>query len=267
MYKTEAGSIVVDAANLDVKATLECGQLFRFEKIDEVYTVKSGAHKAKIYTVGNYVTIETASVDYFVNFFNLDRDVNRTKRELSRFPELCSALDSCGALRILRQPLFETVISFIISANNNIPRIKNIINRLCSLFDDVFPTPEQIADLSVRQLDAIGCGYRSQYIYDSARICAETDLLNRVCAAKTPDAGKLLMTLPGVGQKVADCVMLFALGRLDVFPVDTWILRTLRQGMETEVQLRNRLMTRYGDYAGYAQQYLYYYSAILREKS
>lgn len=267
MYKTEAGSIIVDAADLDVKATLECGQLFRFEKTDNVYKIKSGEHKAVIYTVGNYVTIETASVDYFVNFFNLDRDVNRTKRELSRFPELGTALGCCGALRILRQPLFETVISFIISANNNIPRIKNIINRLCSLFNDVFPTPEQIAGLSVRQLDAIGCGYRSQYIYDSSRICAETDLLNRVRAAKTADAEKMLMTLPGVGQKIADCVMLFALGRLEVFPIDTWMLRTQRQGMETEVQLRTRLMNRYGDYAGYAQQYLYYYSAILREKT
>ncbi len=267
MYKTEAGSIVVDAENLDVKATLECGQLFRFEKSDDVYTVKSGEHKAVVYTVGNYVTIETASVDYFVNFFNLDRDVNRTKRELSRFPELDAALNSCGALRILRQPLFETVISFIISANNNIPRIKNIINRLCALFDDVFPTPEQIASLAVRRLDALGCGYRSQYISESSRICAETDLLNRVRNARTVDAQKMLMTLPGVGQKIADCVMLFALGRLEVFPVDTWMLRTQRQGMETEMQLRTRLMARYGDYAGYAQQYLYYYSAILREQS
>ncbi|MCH5163037.1 MAG: hypothetical protein J1G38_06065 [Clostridiales bacterium] len=267
MYKTDAGSITVDAANIDVKATLECGQLFRFEKADDIYTVKSGEHTAKVYTKGNYVTIETTSVNYFVSFFNLDRDVNRTKRELSRFPELQKALDSCGALRILHQPLFETLISFIISANNNIPRIKSIINRLCAMFDDVFPTPEQLASLAVRQLDAIGCGYRSQYIYDTARICAETDILNRVRGARTTDAEKLLRSLPGVGPKVADCVMLFALGRLEIFPVDTWILRTLRQGMETEMQLRTRLMSRYGDYAGYAQQYIFYYNAILREKA
>lgn len=267
MYKTEAGSIIVDAEELDVKATLECGQLFRFEKNNDKYVVKSGEHKATVYTSGNYVTIETASVDYFVNFFNLDRDVNRLKRELSRFPELKAALDCCGALRILRQPLFETIISFIISANNNIPRIKSIINRLCSMFDDVFPTPAQIAGLSTRQLNAIGCGYRSQYIYDSARICAETDLLNRVCGARTVDAEKMLMTLPGVGPKIADCVMLFALGRLEVFPIDTWMLRTQRRGMENEMQLRTRLMSQYGDNAGYAQQYLYYHSAILKEKA
>ncbi len=266
MYKTEAGKITVAAENLDVKATLECGQLFRFEKNDDFYTVKSGGNVCKVYATGEYVTIETAAVDFFVNFFNLDRDVNRTKRELSRFPELRLAIESCGALRILRQPLFETIISFIISANNNIPRIKSILNRLCAQFGDVFPSPEQLAETSVRQLDAIGCGYRSQYILTTSKMCAETDILNRLYAARTPDAAKLLMGLTGVGQKVADCVLLFSLGRLDVFPVDTWILKTQRQGSETEMQLRTRLMDRYGGNAGYAQQVLYYYNAILKEK-
>ena len=264
MYKTEADRIIVDAAELDVKATLECGQLFRYEKQGDVYTVKSGGNICTLRTSGNYVVIETASVDFFVNFFNLDRDVNRTKRELSRFPELKSALDSCGALRILHQPLFETIISFIISANNNIPRIKMILNRLCGAFGDVFPTPEQIVGMSKRQLDSIGCGYRSQYIYDTAKICAETDILNRLTAAHTADAEKMLMSLPGIGPKVADCITLFALGRLEVFPVDTWMFKTQREGMESEHQLRKRLMDKYGTYAGYAQQVLFYYNAILR---
>ena len=266
MYKTESDRIIVDVADLDVKATLECGQLFRFEKIDDAYIVKSGAHTCRIVNSGSSVVIETPSTDFFVNFFSLDRDLNRAKRELSRFPELKDALDSCGALRILHQPLFETIISFIISANNNIPRIKGIINRLCAQFGDEFPSPDKLATMQLRQLDAIGCGYRSRYILESAKICAETDLLNRLYSARTPDAAKLLMTLPGVGQKIADCVMLFALGRLEVFPIDTWMIKTQRQGMETEMQLRTRLMGKYGELAGYAQQFLYYYSAILREK-
>lgn len=266
MYKTEAGKIIVDSSDLDVKATLECGQLFRYEKSGNEYTVKSGKHICRIYNSGNYVVIETASADYFVNFFNLDRDVNRTKRELYRFPELRNALDCCGALRILHQPLFETIISFIVSANNNIPRIKSILNRLCSLFGDEFPSPEKLAELPVRQLDAIGCGYRSQYIAGSAKICAETGILNRLSGAHTADAEKMLMTLPGVGRKIADCVLLFSLGRLEVFPIDTWMLKTQRNGMETEMQLRARLMDKYGNFAGYAQQVLYYYNAILRIK-
>ncbi len=264
MYKTEVGRIIVDSESLDVKATLECGQLFRYEKNDDEYTVKSGSNSCRVYYSGNYVIIETTAVDFFVNYFNLDRDVARAKRELSRFEELRPALDSCGALRILHQPLFETLISFIISANNNIPRIKTIIGRLCAQFGDVFPTPEQIAELPVRQLDAIGCGYRSQYISDTAKICADTDILSRMYAAHTPDAQKMLLSLPGVGQKITDCVSLFALGRLEVFPVDTWMLKTQRIGMETELQVRKRLMDRYGELAGYAQQVLFYYNAILK---
>lgn len=266
MYKTEAQRITVDVDSLDVKATLECGQLFRYEKTAEGYTVKSGEHSCFVRDAGCYIAIETNSVDYFVNFFNLDRDVNRIKRELSRFDELKRPIESCGALRILHQPLFETIISFIISANNNIPRIKAIINRLCGLFGDVFPTPAALAELSVRQLDSIGCGFRSPYIARTASICAQTDILNRLYGAQTADAQKMLMSLPGVGPKIADCVMLFALARPEVFPIDTWMFKTQRVGMETEAQLRVRLMDKYGANAGYAQQLLFYYNAILRAK-
>lgn len=266
MYKTELGRIVIDSVDFDIVATLECGQLFRYEKNNDVYTVKSGPYSCKIFADGDFVVIETLAIDYFVKFFNLDRDVNRTKRELSRFPELVAPLNSCGALRILSQPLFETIISFIISANNNIPRIKNTINHLCDMFDDVFPSPEQLASLSVRQLDSIGCGYRSQYILDTATACAKTDVLNRLVGAQTSDAQAMLMNMRGVGQKVADCVTLFSLGRMEVFPVDTWILKTQREGMETENQLRSRLMERYGENAGYAQQFIYYYYAILKSE-
>ncbi|MDE6029533.1 MAG: hypothetical protein K2F90_04355 [Clostridiales bacterium] len=264
MYRTEANRIVVDGADIDVKATIECGQFFRYEKTTNGYALKSGPHSCEVYSVGDEVIIDTTAVDYFVNFFNLDRDVLRAKRELSRFPELAPALECCGALRILHQPLFETIISFIISANNNIPRIKTIIGRICAEFGDAFPTPEQLAGINRRRLDAMGCGYRSQYILDTAKICAETDLLNRLYAAKTPDAQKMLKSLPGVGQKVADCVSLFALGRLEVFPIDTWMFKTQREGMETESQSRTRLMNKYGAYAGYVQQLLFYYNAILK---
>ena len=265
MYRTESNKIIVDSAYIDVKATIECGQLFRYEKTSSGYTFKSGPYTCDVFELGDTVEIHTSAVNYFVNFFNLERDVLRAKRELSRFPELSDVLESCGALRILHQPLFETIISFIISANNNIPRIKTIIGRICAEFGDVFPTPDQLAFLPRRRLDALGCGYRSQYILDTSKICAETDLLNRLYAANTPDAQKMLMTLPGVGQKIADCVSLFALGRLEVFPIDTWMFKTQRVGMETESQTRARLMEKYGAHAGYAQQLLFYHYAILKK--
>lgn len=266
MYRTEQNKIIVGVDELNVKATLECGQLFRFEKTACGYTVKSGGNVCDVTIVGDNVEIVTSSVDFFVNFFNFDRDIERMRRALARFPELEAPLKSCGALRILHQPLFETIISFIISANNNIPRIKTIINRLCAANNDVFPSPAMLAAMPTRQLDALGCGYRSQYIQNTSKICAETDILNKLYAANTADAQKMLMSFPGVGQKVADCVTLFALGRLDVFPVDTWMFKTQRMGTENEVRCRDRLMKKYGEYAGYAQQILFYYNAILHEK-
>lgn len=265
MYNTETNRITVPSDELDVRATLECGQIFRYEKIDGVYTVKSGEHKCTVTEQDGNVVIDTESVGYFVNFFGLDRDINRIKRELMRFPELVAPINSCGALRILHQPLFETIISFIISANNNIPRIKTIINRLCATNNDVFPSPQKLAEMSVRELEAIGCGYRARYISDSAGLCAGTDLLDKIKTMPTEDAQKLLILLPGVGQKIADCVSLFALGRYEVFPVDTWILKVMRVGTENETRLRARLMEQYGEYAGYAQQLIYYYNAILKK--
>ena len=267
MYKTEQDKITVDKSELDVKATLECGQLFRFEKTPEGYIVKSGAHACFVRESDDSVIIETDAPDYFVNFFALDRDVARIKRELMRFPELIAPLNSCGALRILHQPLFETIISFIISANNNIPRIKSIINRICGANNDVFPSPQELADMPVRMLDGMGCGYRSPYINKTAKICAETDILTRLRTMPTAEAGKLLTTLSGVGQKIADCVSLFSLARYEVFPIDTWMFKTQRIGTETETQVRTRLMEKYGMDAGYAQQVLYYYNAILKTKT
>lgn len=265
MYKTEQDKIIVDKSELDVGATLECGQLFRYEKNENGYTVKSGGNVCNVFTLDDSVVIETSAVDYFVNFFNLERDIDRIKRTLSRYTELKPALEACGALRILHQPLFETIISFIVSANNNIPRIKTILNRMCALFDDKFPTPEQLASLSTRQLDAIGCGYRSPYILKTSTICRDTDMLYQLPSVDTKKAQKLLISLPGVGQKVADCISLFSLGRSEVFPVDTWIMKTQRRGNETETQVRSRLMSTYGEYAGYAQQFLFYSAAILRK--
>ena len=265
MYKAEIDKIIVDKSDLDVAATIECGQFFCFFLTQNGYKVKSGAHVCDVYELDDVTVIETDAVDYFVDFFSLDRDIVRIKRTLSRYPELNKALEKCGSLRILHQPLFETIVSFIISANNNIPRIKTIINRMCALFGDVFPTPDKLAALSERELNAIGCGYRSPYILKSSIICRDTDILKRLPAADTKTAQKLLIELPGVGQKIADCVALFALGRNEVFPVDTWMLKTQRRGSETETQVRERLMSAYGEYAGYAQQFLYYYSAILKE--
>lgn len=130
------------------------------------------------------------------------------------------------------------------------------------MFGGAFPSPEQLKTLTVRQLESLGCGYRASYIAYDAEVCADTDILARLDGATSVDALNMLKTLKGVGAKVADCIALFALGRFDVCPVDTWIFNKLREGLENEQQVRARLCRRYGEYAGYAQQVFFNYYAV-----
>lgn len=262
MYTTSNNQIIVPESELDLATTLNCGQFFRSERLGEGYKVFSGEYECFARTANGNVYIDTNNVEFFIRFFDLERDVARIRRELYRFEELRPMLSASGTLRILRQPLFETIITFVISANNNMPRIKSIVKHICAQFDNAFPTPSQLSTLNERQLQSLGCGYRTPYIIYNSELCATTDILKRLEGAYTNDALKILQMLKGVGPKVADCIALFALGRYDVCPVDTWILNKQRIGSENERQVRERLINRYGDNAGYAQQIIYNYYAI-----
>lgn len=257
MYSVLENMITVPSAEFNVESTIECGQFFRYEKTECGYKVESSDKTCIVTQSGDEVRMVTSDVGFFVNFFDLDRDVSKLQRSLWRFEELRPAIEKAGALHILRQPLFETIITFIISAFNNIPRIKGIIKRMCATLEG-FPTPEKLAEVDVRQLESIGLGYRASYVKRTAEVCATTDVLRRVNGARTEDAIKMLMELSGVGQKVADCIALFSLSKLEVVPVDVRIFKSERQDKESEMQVRNRLMSRYGEYAGYAQQLIYY---------
>ena len=168
-------------------------------------------------------------------------------------------------IRLLRQDFFETIISFIISANNNIPRIKGIIERLCTLAGDkkdgyyAFPTPQRLSLVSEKSLRDIGAGFRDKYIFRTTQIITSTDILKRIASSDTEQARKLLLTLPGVGPKVADCILLFGLRRFDCFPVDTWMMKRCKTDeLDTPQKVRDYYLNRYGEYAGPAQQYIFY---------
>ena len=160
------------------------------------------------------------------------------------------------------------VISFIISANNHIPRIKGIIERLCAgLGRDMggyyaFPTAEAMADKGEDYYFALGAGYRAPYLASTATAIAEGSFdIDAVRSMPTKEAAKYLCSLLGVGPKVADCILLFGYHRTDVFPVDTWIKKVYRDtlgGAATNKQMREKLIALYGNLSGYAQQYLFF---------
>ena len=189
-------------------------------------------------------------------------------QELSKNDDyLKTATEYGSGIRILNQNLWECIISFIISANNNIPRIQGIIERLCERYGDklsynnstyyTFPCAEKITG----DLSFLRAGYRDSYIKDACRLAISNELdLKGILNMETADAQKCLMSVKGIGPKVADCILLFGLGKREVFPVDVWVKRSVETlyGEENGKTPRQFAKDNFGDLAGYAQQYLFY---------
>lgn len=246
--------------------TLGCGQLFRyFEEGDGSYTVLSGDKSCRLYYSGDSTVLETEFPEYFRGFFDIDTDYDAIVEGLGKFEELRDALTVSGGLRILRQQRFETVISFIISANNNIKRIQGIVERLCSRFCGgrpraPFPTREQMLTLTAADYRELGCGFRSEYLYKTVP-CLTDEYLEHIAELTHRDAKKELCKLTGVGPKVAECILLFAYKMTDSYPVDTWIFKANKlKGLDTPDKVSAYYSARYGNLAGYAQQYIFEFS-------
>lgn len=261
-YIVKDRELILDAP-LDYRAILTCGQIFRFKEVEGGYEVYSGRNKCR---VGGNVIV-TDNPEYFAKFFDLNTDYDEKIEELSKFEELYSALEAGKGIRILRQNLFEVIISFIISANNNIPRIKGIIERLCAFCGEdmgsyyAFPTPARLKSVGKEQLRMLGAGFRDEYLAKTSQILADTEFLSELEASDTAKAQKMLLSLPGVGPKVADCILLFGLRKWDCFPVDTWIFKRCSSAeLNTPVKVREHYLHRYGSLAGLAQQYMFYES-------
>lgn len=260
----------------------ECGQCFRWNKQENnSYTgiVKNNVINVKkenervIFTGNCNEDIKTICIDYF----DLNKNYENIKTELSKIDNyLANSIKYGNGIRILHQDLWETLISFIISANNNIPRIKTIIERISKtygnklIFQDkeyyAFPTPEELANVTVQDFRNLGLGFRDVRVYETVQktLRKEIDLEQ---LEKEKDAETLrnkLLEIPGVGSKVADCIMLFSLKRYEVFPVDVWVRRVISELYFENVEQKPQTIQKfakeqYGNLAGLAQQYLFYW--------
>lgn len=252
------------------KDTLTCGQVFRytFDNNQNTYCVFSRDKRCFLSQNGDVTTLkcEDGDLKYFENYFDLSRDYDKVVETLSVFPELKEAAAYSGALRILRQDFDETVFSFIISANNNIKRIQSIIEKLCRAVGEnkgdyfAFPTAEQLQSLSIGDMKAMGLGYRAEYIYDACR--AFPSAKESILALNDDEQiYKSLTGIKGVGPKVAGCIMLFGLSRTAAYPVDTWIFKSCKTAeLDTPKKVQAYYSARYGEYAGFAQQYIFHYN-------
>ena len=270
--------VIVGDDEFNPKHILECGQFFRFFINDAGnYVVLTSCYYCEILKTQNGYEILSSHPKVFERLFNLKKDYSLIKEKLKVDPVIKSAMDACKGLRIVTNDRFETICSFIISANNNIKRIKLIIERLCAKIGKkiegtdyyAFPTIDDFKGLNAEFFKSIGAGYRANYLaelYHSYNELVKEDL----DCLDTPTLRARLMRLKGVGRKVADCILLFAFNREDVFPVDVWMERVYYENYSPNKLSRDKIATelvnRYGRLAGYAQQYLFYYKTIEQQR-
>ncbi len=254
-------------SDINLKHTMECGQVFRFRRIGDGYLCISADKAAYVYKKGECVCID-GDVPYFSRYLDLHNEelYKNAAAYLSHDPIMERAIEYCNGLHILNQNKWETLISFIISACNNIPRITKIVESLCLNFGDridgdlyAFPTPEQIAELTLPDLDVIKAGFRAKYILEAARRTVHNNIdLESYSEIDTPTLRKLLTQYHGIGEKVADCIMLYSYARQEVFPKDVWIYRMMEELYNVpKKECEAYAAAHFAPYQGIAQQYLF----------
>lgn len=278
-YEENNNIIIADAEDFDLTQTFECGQCFRWEKCGDAYEGVAFGRALRIFRdKGNIVLCDTDFSDWesiWKNYFDLSRCYGDIKNTLATDSVMKSATEFGGGIRILAQEPFECLISFIISASNNIPRIKKIIAALCENFGEkisyqgkcyfAFPTAERLASLSLSDLSVIKAGFRDKYILSAAKAVHSGELDLDFLKVSSPEYAKSeLLKLPGVGNKVADCVSLFSLGKYSSFPVDVWIKRIMEycffDSEQSKDVISDYAAKKFGELGGFAQQYLFYWA-------
>lgn len=261
------GNIYISGVeHFGLQETFDCGQAFRWQAIDEnTWEGIALGRRLRVGKTDTEIIIYDCTLSEYEEkwkaYLDIDRDYGNIINTISQNEILKKAAEINSGIRILKQDNWEALCSFIISQNNNIPRIKGIIERLCEHFGEPlenggysFPSAERIASLSSEDLSPIRCGFRARYIIDGARkyINKEIDL-NIIAKADIDTARNELMKITGVGVKVADCTLLFGFQRIEALPKDVWIKRALEEyfgGVFPACAV---------PYAGIAQQYLFNY--------
>ena len=271
--------------SFEPKHIFECGQCFRWNLEDDgSYT---GVFNENVLNVKKdkdevqFKGIVNGNIKEIVDeYFDLKRDYSKIKKELSEIDENLNLSIKYGdGIRILNQDLWETIISFIISANNNIPRIKGIIEKMSKKYGKeiyyngtkyyTFPRPEDLESVTVEDFRNLGVGFRDIRLYKTTQMILENKIdLKSLYKEPTTIVKEKLLTLSGVGEKVADCILLFStLKRFDVFPIDVWVRRVMNELYiknedETKVnkkEIQKLAYEKFGKLEGLAQQYLFYW--------
>lgn len=273
--------ILTKVKDFNIEQILECGQCFHFVKLNEMEYVTVAYDRAlhikqEADTVILYNTDMKEYDSVWKHYFDMDTDYSKIKQYLmDNCEELKEAIKQKSGIRILRQDFTETLLSFIISQNKQIPHIKQIVasiskeyGKLAGVIDGIelycFPKLDELLKITEDDFRSLKTGFRAPYLCDAIRHLKEWSELEGFAQLSFEEAKSKLMTIKGVGDKVANCVLLFGLGYTSAFPVDVWIKRIMESIYFKEDTPKEKIMDyakeRFGQFGGYAQQYLFYFA-------
>ena len=264
--------------NVNIRDTINSGQIFLWENYKNTWFIVNG-HDI---IVANQNQFENTTLTKETKkFFRTDDDIKKILKNITQDKFVKKAVKHCPGLRITRQDPFQCCISFIISANSNIPNIRTRLQKLCKKFGRkvrfekreffTFPNPKALGNATLHALQGCGLGYRSKYVLDTSRavVSGEVDF-DELKKSNYQETRESLLKLPGIGGKVADCIMLFSLEKLEAFPLDTWVTKILGKYYSNKFcmdkktitekryeKIHQQVLDHFGSFAGYSQQFLF----------
>jgi len=268
---------MIEYNTINLENTINSGQVFLWKKQKEFWYGINGQDVLKINNSGNVTSLGSKKYDFFRN----SDDIEKIIKSISKDKTTKIAVKKYLGLRLLRQDPFQCFISFIVSSNSNIQKIKSSLEKISVKFgtkirfDDqdfnIFPEPKKIANASIQEIQNCGVGYRAKFIIDAAKMVESRQIdFDYLRKSNYHNAKEMILTVPGVGNKVADCILLFSLDKIEAFPLDTWMIRILQkyylEKFEIETKsitekqysiLHEKIVKHFGSYAGYAQQFLF----------
>ena len=268
---------MIEYNTINLENTINSGQVFLWKKQKEFWYGINGQDVLKINNSGNVTSLGSKKYDFFRN----SDDIEKIIKSISKDKTTKIAVKKYLGLRLLRQDPFQCFISFIVSSNSNIQKIKSSLEKISVKFgtkirfDDqdfnIFPEPKKIANASIQEIQNCGVGYRAKFIIDAAKMVESRQIdFDYLRKSNYHNAKEMILTVPGIGNKVADCILLFSLDKIEAFPLDTWMIRILQkyylEKFEIETKsitekqysiLHEKIVKHFGPYAGYAQQFLF----------